>query len=334
MPGSTHLVVTSINGPGPAMQALAEGALAHGWKFHIVGDQKSPGAYKLDGAQFHDLAAQRASGFAYAAACPTNTYARKNIGYLMAIRDGAAVIVETDDDNSPYDGFFAGRSVRQQVPVSREQGWTNLYRHFTDENIWPRGFPLDEITAAVPAHDSLPVERVVAPIQMALADGDPDVDAVHRLVLSLDVTFSDQVQVALAAGSWCPFNSQNTSWWPQAFPLAYLPAHCPFRMSDIWRGFVAQRVAFENGWTVLFDRPSVHQVRNAHDLMADFTSEVPGYLGNRKLVAALEALQLRRGFEHIGDNLRLCYDRLIALDMVGRKEADLLELWLSDLAAL
>ena len=35
----------------------------------------------------------------FAKICPENNYARKNIGYLYAIKNGAKLIFETDDDN-------------------------------------------------------------------------------------------------------------------------------------------------------------------------------------------------------------------------------------------
>ena len=33
--------------------------------------------------------------------CPERSYTRKNLGYLEAMRRGARIIVETDDDNRP-----------------------------------------------------------------------------------------------------------------------------------------------------------------------------------------------------------------------------------------
>jgi hypothetical protein len=66
-------------------------------------------------------------------------------------------------------------------------------------------------------------------------------------------------RVALGAGAWSPFNSQNTAWYPKAYPLLYLPSYCSFRMTDIWRSFVAQRIAWENGWAVLFKSPDVYR---------------------------------------------------------------------------
>jgi hypothetical protein len=137
-----------------------------------------------------------------------------------------------------------------------------------------------------------------------------------------------------AGHSWCPFNSQNTSWWPQAYPLLYLPAHCSFRMTDIWRSFVAQRIAWANDWGILFHEPTVWQDRNEHNLMRDFADEVPGYLHNREMGAALAALELKPGVEHLGDNLRSCYETLVRRGWVGEAELPLLEAWLADLSAI
>ena len=122
-----------------------------------------------------------------------------------------------------------------------------------------------------------------SPIQQGLANQNPDVDAIYRLVLPLPLDFVEAAPVALGKGAWCPFNSQNTTWWSEAFPLLYLPFHCSFRMTDIWRSFVAQRIAWENGWSILFHNATVFQERNEHSLIRDFEEEIPGYLNNRAM---------------------------------------------------
>ena len=135
----------------------------------------------------------------------------------------------------------------------------------------------------------------------------------------------------LGGGAWCPFNSQNTTWWADAFPLMYLPAHCSFRMTDIWRGFVAQRIAWENGWSILFHEPTVWQDRNEHNLMRDFEDEIPGYLLNRKIAEKLAKLHLVPGRDHMGENLLICYRALIELGAVGPQELPLIEAWLEEM---
>jgi hypothetical protein len=327
MPGVT-VVVTTIASPTPALTRLAALARTAGWRLVVVGDRKTPADFSLADARFLDVGAQAAAGSRLAGALPFDHYARKNLGYLDAIAGGARVVAETDDDNEPYDGFFATASADVAARVVREHGWVNVYRLFTDRPVWPRGFPLDRVreTPAVPA---APLERVRCPIQQGLADGDPDVDAVYRLVVGEPVTFDRRPPVALAPGALCPTNSQNTLWWPEAFPLLYLPSHCSFRMTDIWRGLVAARVAAAQGWHVLFRAATVRQDRNEHDFLRDFAQEVDGYLQNAEIATLLAATPLPRG---VPESLAACYRALVAAGVLPPEELELVDLWLADLA--
>jgi STELLO glycosyltransferases len=328
------LVVTSIAPPNAVLRALAEGCAERGHQFIVVGDVPSPRDFSLDGCDFYGLEAQYETGLRFARICPTRHYARKNLGYLLAIRAGARLIVETDDDNVPREEFWSERRRLQSVRRVEGGGWVNVYRYFTDANIWPRGLPLEEVRAGVPDFDSLALVDGDFPIQQGLADENPDVDAIYRLVEPLPQSFRRDRAVALGAGAWCPFNSQNTTWWPEAFPLLYLPAYCSFRMTDIWRSFVAQRVAWEQGWGVLFHGPTVWQERNEHSLMRDFRDEVPGYLNNAAIREALDALRLKAGAGHVNENVRACYAKLVEMKLVGEAELELLDAWLEDLEAV
>ncbi len=331
MTTQTALVVTSIAAPNAALKLLAEGARANNWAFYIVGDAASPPDFSLSGARFLNVPDQLATGLATAAACPLRHYARKNVGYLLAMRDGASVIVESDDDNLPMPVFWRERSFTLPARVVAGGGWTNAYAYFSDAPIWPRGFPLEFVRRPAPDFDDLPEAQVYCPIQQGLADGDPDVDAVYRLTAPPPGPFHKSRRIAISRGSWCPFNSQNTTWTRDAFPLLYLPAYCSFRMTDIWRSFVAQRIAFANGWSILFDEASMRQERNEHDLMRDFQDEIPGYLHNRRICEALAAVAVQPGVAAIPANLRLCYQALAAAGFLDQRELPLLEAWISDL---
>lgn len=328
------LIVTSISAPNAVLRALAEGAANAGFACTVIGDLKSPANFSLPGCDFYSVDQQISTGFKFAAACPTRHYARKNIGYLLAARAGAPLILETDDDNFPRAGFWEQRQRNVTAAISESASWVNVYRYFSDSVIWPRGLPLDEIQTAPPDYDSLAVAPVHCPIQQGLADENPDVDAIYRLAFPLPQNFRSDRRVALGSGSWCPFNSQNTAWWPETYPLLYLPAYCSFRMTDIWRSFVAQRIAWANGWSILFHEPNVWQDRNAHSLMRDFADEVPGYLNNRAMGAALAELNIQPGTERLGDNLRVCYETLVERGWVGADEMGLLDAWLADLAQI
>lgn len=325
-----HLVITSISAPNRILQDWAAGATAAGCRFIVIGDTKSPPDFSLPGCDFYGIDAQRGLGFLFADKCPVKHYARKNVGYLLAIRHRAPMIVEMDDDNFPYPSFWQGRALEQRVGCLERTGWTNIYGYFSDQHIWPRGFPLEKVRDAPPEFDRVPEKTVTCPIQQGLADDNPDVDAIYRMVMPLPIRFRRDRRIALGAGSWCPFNSQNTAWWPQAYALLYLPAFCPFRMTDIWRSLVAQRIAWENGWAILFHGPTVSQVRNEHSLVADFEDEIPGYLKNARIAEILENTALRGGAGNIGDDLRACYVALSKAEIFPEAEIDLLDAWLAD----
>jgi hypothetical protein len=329
---STALVVTSINPPNAAMRELASGCIAHGWDFILAGDSKSLADFSLDGCRFLSLQQQRGSGFALGRVCPERSYTRKNIGYLEAMRAGATVIVETDDDNHPEQGFWSARKLRMTCRPVEKNAWVNAYRYFSKNFIYPRGLPLnharDEVPAACGAGD------FECPVQQGLADADPDVDAVYRMLYPLPFHFEiPHDPVLLRNGSWCPFNSQNTTTFESAFPLLYLPAKCSFRMTDIWRSFVAQRVLQAKGMGILFHGPTVWQERNDHDLHRDFTDELPGYANNAMMREELTTLPLSAG-DTMQSMMESCYQTLIRHGWVGSGEEELLQAWFEDLGAL
>jgi hypothetical protein len=326
------VVITSIAAPNHVLKSIASDSIARNIHFYVIGDTKSPADFSLQGCDFYGIDRQLTLGFKFAALCPTRHYARKNIGYLQAIRDGATILLETDDDNLPRAEFYEPLPLQQNIPTLTETGWVNVYRYYSDLHIWPRGLPLDAVTLPLPALPSS--SETFCPIQQSLADDNPDVDAIYRLLMPLSVTFKSPLRLALGNNAWCPFNSQNTIFYEQAFPLLYLPAYCSFRMTDIWRSFVAQRIAWENGWSILFREATVDQSRNDHRLMQDFEDEIPGYLHNRSIGEALQGLTLTKGVDSIPDNMRRCYEVLVHKKWVGEQEIKLLEAWLQDLAAL
>jgi len=326
--GRRALIVTTVNHPNRVMLMLAEGCQQTGTRLIIVGDAKSPTDFHIAGADYYALDRQRRWFPDFGAQLPTGHYARKNLGYLVAIQFGAVTILETDDDNMPLSTFWTHTPVAGEVAAVRSgTGWYNVYAHFTDEKIWPRGFALSRIGDPQP----LVTERGLwaGHISQGLANGNPDVDAIFRLTARLPVTFTHNEPIMLMPGTWCPFNSQNTRFAEPAFPLLYLPSHCSFRMTDIWRSFVAQRCLWEAEDGVLFHAATVHQERNDHDLLADFSDEVCGYLGNERLVGVLEDCALRKG-DMLG-NLMVCYEALVKHGFLIKDELALVNTWVDAL---
>jgi hypothetical protein len=335
IPMNGALVVTSISSPNAVLQSLAEGSSKHQIPFYVIGDTKSPTAFELDGCNFMSVEDQKKLPYQYASLAPVKSYARKNIGYLMAIDNGCEWICETDDDNFPRDSFWLPRDRQMKGKEVVGKGWVNVYSHFADRFIYPRGFPIECLSASVNGelYDEIP-STGIAPIQQGLADANPDVDAIYRLVHPLPLDFIKRDPLFLSERAWCPFNSQNTTFFREVFPLMYLPAHCSFRMTDIWRSFVAQRLLWTCDWRLVFHSSTVWQERNEHDLLKDFADEIPGYLNNAKICRTLEELPLKNGPEHMLTNLRQCYESLIGLGVVGSDEMPLLDAWISDIRTL
>jgi len=337
-------VITTIQRPTESVCKLVSRLGSAGAKLIVVGDRKGPASFDLKGVEFLSLALQLESEFDLARNLPVGHYARKNVGYLSAIKQRASCIYETDDDNAPLDSW-APRAERVAAVGVRERGWVNVYRLFSDAlcgwqagmpalpGIWPRGFPLDALADSFSKLPSLAEETttVQAPIQQGLVNNSPDVDAIWRLVMDRPFDFQAGPSVLLPRGAWCPFNSQSTWWFPVAYPLMYLPSFCSFRMTDIWRSFIAQRCLWELDLGIVFHAAEVVQERNAHDLMRDFNDEVPGYLRNRELAVRLEGLPLARGTDAVGANLAACYEELVRGEFFPEKELELVNAWLSDL---
>jgi len=58
---------------------------------------------------------------------------------------------------------------------------------------------------------------------------------------------------------------------------------------------------------------------------------VPGYTRNKEIADVLSQMQLKSGEAQIGDNLRRCYEALIAATVFPSAELELVELWLENL---
>ena len=103
---TVSLVITTINSPNKNIKFFSEGCKKKGWNFIIIGDQKSPKKFKISHGEYFDLNNQKKLKFEFAKICPTNNYARKNIGYLISFMKNSSWILETDDDNTPKKNFF------------------------------------------------------------------------------------------------------------------------------------------------------------------------------------------------------------------------------------
>lgn len=328
-----YAVITTIQPPTPCVVELNHRLAEWGGRLVVAGDKRGPSRFDLPDCEFLSLDDQQSGDYSLANGLPVGHYARKNIGYLYAMREGAECIYETDDDNAPRPNWRPRSLTVSDARRIDATGWINVYRYFTnDPHIWPRGFPLDYVQSSLSTVQpfSVSASPLISPIQQGLVNGSPDVDAVWRLTQDRHVDFDQESPLYLGEGQWCPFNTQSAWWWPEAYPLMYVPSFCSFRMCDIWKSFIAQRCLWAMGYGVTFHAPEVIQERNEHNLMKDFEDEAPGYLRNHRIAEMLQGLKLAAGEDAVGDNLHRCYEALIAGKIFPAKEMALVEAWLGD----
>lgn len=207
---------------------------------------------------------------------------RRNLAIMQAYTDGHEHILTVDDDNVP-----TGNPVRWayqhkmaldpnhyiETTIGSKSGYLNP-GVFCIPRFHGRGVPygIDTDTPLVKVtHPSNPVKVVVSQAQVV---GDPDCDAVERIVNKPDVT-AIQADVIITPGTYCAFNSQATMWTREWAPvMAVLPGLG--RYDDIFASFIFARLGREYGVAVHIGTPPVKQDRNEHDLHADLRAELWG----------------------------------------------------------
>lgn len=323
------VVITSIFEPTEAVQAFAE---LDNCRVLVVGDRKTPENWSCEDVDYLSVHRQLDSCFRLAALLPYNHYCRKMLGYLHAIGSGAKMIVDTDDDNIPKQGWgfpaFEGSFDR----IFPDKGFVNIYQLYTDQKIWPRGLPLNLINTSFDLHNFLEKKHCSVGIWQGLADEDPDVDAIYRLTDNSPCYFRERPPIVLGTGTMSPFNSQNTLIREKLFPLLYLPSTVTFRYTDILRSWVAQPIMWLYNYTLGFTGASVVQKRNPHNYMKDFISEIPMYeQGERVVEYVTAAITSSASLE---DNLFKAYQALSEKSIVSAGELITLEAWLNDLSRI
>jgi hypothetical protein len=327
MTQSNFLVLTTINPINSSIKKMIDET---DFRLIIVGDKKTP-KYSKGNFEFLDIDKQKTLPFKFVETCPYNSYQRKNLGYLYAIKEGAEIIVETDDDNYPLSGWTRNiEFIPKNSKLVLEPKIFNAYAEFTKEKIWPRGFPLECILE----NKEKKFEQIKNPsigIWQGLVNNEPDVDAIYRLTINKNIEFLNNESIVLSKGVFCPFNSQNTIWKKEFFPYMYLPVTVTFRMTDILRSYVAQRCLWEHESFLAFTGPTMAQERNPHNLIEDFKSEIPCYTYSLKIIEILSDLQLS---SNPYSNLEIIYAEFAKNGIVENNELLSLQNWINDLRNL
>lgn len=318
--GKTSVVITTINGVEGT--ALSDFASRDNLQLIIAGDTKTPESYGELNCEFISVDRQKELFPTLFETIPFRHYARKNFGYLYAMSKGQSVILESDDDNYPDVSWFTLPVTTSEIDVLADMKFPNVYKLFTDEHIWPRGFPLDRITTK--EKYKLEKKKVNVMVWQSLVNGDADVDAIYRLTNGKEIEFAKNKTVVLDKGVVSAFNTQNTAWFKPAYDLMYLPHTVSFRYTDILRSFVAQYGIWARDGRVGFISPNAKQIRNAHNYLKDFSDEVSMYTSFYEVIEALDNCNLSGE----PNDLLIMYQALEKIGVVKSEEIKTVELWL------
>ena len=334
-------VLTTINSPSEEIKELFQSASHSSSPFVVIGDAKSKFDWSAIGADYYSLESQKKLDFDSIRTTRENHYARKNIGYLLLFEKKCEWIYETDDDNLPNISPFLPRSLNFEASEysfgSQDErgGWVNIYDIFLKSQnmshpIWPRGFNLIDINNKVEYNHRK--TNGTFSIQQGLANLDPDVDAIYRLLFKNEIVFDQIEPITIGEHDWAPINSQSTWWHRQVQRLMYLPATCSFRLTDILRGYVALRIMKSIGHKISFHSPIVYQVRNEHNLIEDFAGEIKLYTQSQLIQKVLDDLFLD-GL-NLTEKLLKCYEALLEIEVVEEEEIKILQSWCLDCDSL
>jgi hypothetical protein len=223
---------------------------------------------------------------------PENSSRRRNIGYLLAIKNNYDNYIVIDDDNLPIKGsYWFDRHIKAIA-----NGFPKHYLHNyvvsknkivnpcnflngTSNICYARGYPIDEYfkdTFDLRYFNTVKSVDVNTSVWVC----DPDIDAgLHLLYDNVKVTNAKNMNFVVGYKNYIPINSQNTAVSKRAMPI-FWNIHQPKildveldRFDDIWNGLFVSKVLHRVGSSVSFGTPVVNHIRNSHNYINDFKKE-------------------------------------------------------------
>ncbi|XP_060066965.1 uncharacterized protein LOC132547214 [Ylistrum balloti] len=271
---------------------------------------------------------------------PFNHFGRKNIGYMYAIHHKAKFIWDFDDDNDgtvDLDDFKTDVHFPYVTICKGEQDTlVNPYPYFgvAETYTWPRGFPLQDIKnkTTIPKLCNS-TDAVNLGIIQSLANDQPDIDAVYRMTrdapFNFQATRKSHRPFVLPGNSFAPVNSQATLWLGPAFPYLALPISINGRVSDIWRGYIAQYFLHRKDIRLAFSPPYVIQDRNVHNVLRDFNAELSLYQKSKQLVSFLSSEKANSR-----PNIVQMYEKLYTRNYLEKLDVQFAEAWVKTLNSI
>lgn len=317
----TYIVLTTINIPQIAID-LCKNIEKYKHKndvgIIIIGDKKSPDkestliAKKLKkksfDVEYFNLKRQKQilSKFPkFEKIIPYNSDNRRNIGFLLALKNGCEKVISIDDDNFPLNSVdfienhsIVGRTQKLKVIKSSSNWFNPLSINKETKNIYTRGFPYNK-------REKEPKliykeKKIKIGINMGLWIGDPDVDAITRLNNIIKVKSKKIKNIYLEKGTYSPINTQNTAIVSELLPAYYfilmgekIDGLVMERFGDIWSGFLVKKVSDHLNYHVSIGNPLVYHRRNKHNLFLDLKQELAAIFYTDQLSEIIEEISIK-----------------------------------------
>jgi len=282
------IVTTTINNPTEATLKFCEIADKKNWNFIIVGDTKTPhDEYLKLQAKYKNVVylppeIQKSLYPELSDIIGWQSIQRRNIGFVHAYKQGADILATVDDDNIPYDNWGENIYVNKEIVADYYESENEVFDPLSITNyqhIWHRGVPIELLQKKNNITYCGKRSRKVL-IQADLWDGDPDIDAMARLIYKPLVKFNNTVP--FFSNQISPFNSQNTFISRKVIPF-YTVIPYIGRMDDIWSSYLIQMIFTDN---LIYAPATVYQDRNVQDLITNLEKEIIGYRNTLKFIRA------------------------------------------------
>jgi len=249
------VVTTTDHGPKGAVKRAVR---LENWCKVMVADTKTPENYleEMTSADtilghsgdivYLSIQKQRQLKNCFVESMPFYSFSRENVGYLYAIRHGAKVIFDCDDNNilksqatekdlsKAMPPWISQPNINPQnirVKVKAPM-WAdcpssviNPYSYLgpSIKGVWPRGFSLQSLDCGNDSFNAVTDDKSrlllgdisidqVGIIQL-VADSNPDVDVIYRSTRTLPLTFEDNLaslKLLIPENTFAPYNSQAT----------------------------------------------------------------------------------------------------------------------------
>lgn len=261
------IVTTTINEPTKATKKFKN---IDGWDFLVVGDKKTPHeSYK----EYNYLSPEDQENISKSLSdmIGWNCIQRRNFGFIYALKNNYDYIATIDDDNIPYDNWgehWFNCALDSVCSYSTHFDFFDPLSVTKYNHLWHRGFPIQYVNCKnnIVCNKQ---PKINFDVQANLWNGDPDIDAMCRMIYKPECFFDDEW---FTTSNYTPFNSQNTILTNKALKY-YFMFDKVGRMDDIFGSYMLQK----KGFKVIFGPPTVYQARNEHDLTIDMKKEYIGY---------------------------------------------------------